>query len=322
MKKYHFNLFVILFVSLLSGCSLVHLAESVALLPVAIVDGVAGTHMVRSIDNGIKQSLRPGSPMDKQSIHAKLSGKTIFFNDTVAYLKANSNMEAIVKPNNNKQVKKTFWAVDNGEVWVNGLRYELREKDNIILVGISDQPLTMKNGDVENLTAQLENQLKQEAEKQAELEHKRAEEKAAQQQAEAEQLAQEKVEVEQHRAALDAKRKELEKQAEKEERCMKTPSCRAKKEREEHQRELAAKRGREEACDRLYTGKSVYIHVEHCTPGIFLLVRSTCSEEDLQAQITGISKANGVATAQITQRPNRVPNGYYGRSYEKNCSEF
>lgn len=303
MKNYHFKLFIISFAFLLSGCGLVHFVESVALLPVAIVDGVVGTNMTGSITSGLNELEKPGKKMDKQSIQIELSGKTIYPYGAVAYL--NTNGESLFKDNKESQVKKYKWfAKEDGIICIaKDVCYGIRKKDNSILYGKFNEQLIIKRGDTDNLFSLFDRQQKQEAEKKAELERKKAEEKAAQERAEAEQkLAQQKAEVEQKRLA------------EAEERCMKTPSCRAKKEREQrqreheqHQRDLASQRQKAKTCDRLYVGKTVVF-------GRSCLIFFGCT--DVPGEIIGLSKENGVATVKSTGQV------WHGQTVEKSCSDL
>lgn len=126
MKNYHFKLFIIIFTSLLSGCSLVHLVESVALLPVAVVDGVIGTKMHSGITSGLSELERPGKRMDKQTIRTELSGKTFYPSPYIAYLYTNG--DALLKRDN--RIDKYKWSVEKeGEICIAGdICYPLRKK--------------------------------------------------------------------------------------------------------------------------------------------------------------------------------------------------
>lgn len=277
MKNYYFKLLVIFFSALLSGCTLFRSVETVALLPVMVVDKVIGTNMTRSIDRGInngiesidagiKQSMRPGSPMDKQSIKTELSGKTIYISGNPVYL--NANGDALF---NSLRIEQYKWTVEkDGQICIIGnYCYEIRKKDNTILYlyGQKDEVLTVKEGDAEKLETHFVTQQEEDAIKKAEWERKQAEEKAAQERAEAEQkLAQEKAEAERRLAEqkAEAEQKRL---AAIEEKCMRTPSCRAKRERaerieaarrakEERQRQIIAKQESKRACNGFYVGKT------------------------------------------------------------------
>jgi hypothetical protein len=161
MKNYHFKLFIISFAFLLSGCSLVHLVESVALLPLAIVDGVVGTNMTGSITSGLNELEKPGKKMDKQSIQIELSGKTIYPYGAVAYL--NANGEALFKDNKDNQVKRYRWIPqEDGTLCVaKGVCYQVRKKDNSVLYGKFNEQLIIKRGDTENLFSLFDRQQKQ-----------------------------------------------------------------------------------------------------------------------------------------------------------------
>jgi len=67
---------------------------------------------------------------------------------------------------------------------------------------------------------------------------------------------------------------------------------------------------RARVCDRLYIGKVVHVKLGICL--------GVCVYTTPEALITGISKTDGVATAQITERSHSD----FGRSYERPCSDF
>lgn len=156
----NFKLLVIFSTLILSGCSLFNLAESVALIPVAITDGVIGTHMAKSIDGGIQETLRPGNKMEKQSIQTELLGKTIYTIDSIVFF--DERGESISK--RNSRMYKDKWVVNNGEVCISNSCYEMRKKDSTILYGSNDERISVKAGDAENLREKFENQTKADSE--------------------------------------------------------------------------------------------------------------------------------------------------------------
>ncbi|MCF7998496.1 MAG: cell envelope integrity protein TolA [Methylovulum sp.] len=300
------KLFFVLFTAALSaGCGLIHgvtsLSTSVALIPVAIGDGVLGTNMASSARNGVEEAFKEGKLMQSDDIKNEISNSTLHTPSSIIFLDENGTALSEEK----KRIVQDKWIVKTGELCIpNKFCYEIRTKNNQLLCPVD---ISFRKGDGAGLSTRLERQIKDDNQKLAEIERKKAEERAVQQRAEAEQkIAQQQAEAEQKRLAAE------------EEQCMATPKCRAKKEAEQKKREVEAQRQREQACDRLYTGKTVDIHVEHCY-GRWM--GGGCYEAYLQAQITGISKENGVATARITEQKSAWGE-YYGRSYEKSCSDF
>lgn len=150
------KLIIIFSTLILSGCGLFNLAEKVALIPVAITDGVIGTHMAKSIDGGIQETLRPGNKMEKQGIQTELLGKTIYTIDSIVFF--DDRGESISK--RNSRIFKNKWIANNGEVCISNNCYEIRKKDSTILYGSNNERISIKAGDAENLREKFENQTK------------------------------------------------------------------------------------------------------------------------------------------------------------------
>lgn len=249
MKNYRL-LFILLCVSILSGCGIAKGVTRIALMPVqlatAVIDGVTGKRMDLSgkLDDGVNEAFKPGSKMESQAIKSQFSGTTFYYSTSyVAFLKADGT--ALLKQNKNDTVEQAKWTTSTGQLCINKDCHEIRVKNKELLIGSA----TYKKGDAESLTAKLEAQLKQEAEKRAEAERKAAEEKVARERAEAEQkLAQQKYEAEQKLAQQKAEAEEK--------RCQASAKCRAQKEKE--QREATARHAKEEAeaCAHVYAGKT------------------------------------------------------------------
>ncbi len=157
MKKIYFRVFVIFFTSLLSGCAVLNLAKNIALIPVAIADGVLRTDMRGSINSGIKETLKPGSKLEKQKIITKLSGKTLYSSNSIIYFGEDGN--AILKKDN--RINKGKWIANNGQVCISSDCYEIREKNKTILYGYNNEVISFKEGDYEKFTAKLNKQIKQ-----------------------------------------------------------------------------------------------------------------------------------------------------------------
>jgi hypothetical protein len=81
---------------------------------------------------------------------------------------------------------------------------------------------------------------------------------------------------------------------------------------EAKRREASERYDREHACDRLYTGKPVkFTQGEQCSGGGYFGGPRHCDTPWFDAEIVGVSKSNGLATARAQ-----------GKLFEKTCSEF
>lgn len=293
MKNYCL-LCVLICTSILSGCGLGKVVTSVALLPVniatGVVDTVTGTKMTRGLHNAVDEAFKSGQKMEASAIKTAFSNTTFHVVPYTAFLKADGS--ALLKKKENDTIEQARWTASIGQLCINKDCFEIRAKDREILTNTG---FYYKKGDTENFDAKIDAQVRNEAEKRAEAERKKAEEQAAQVRAETEQrIAQQKAEAE-------------------EARCMASSQCRAEKERKERERQAEAQREREQACERLYSGKAVEIRIESCG----FIFTSDCHTYNYDALITGVSVKNGLATAKIVESGR-----YYGKTYEKSCSNF
>jgi len=116
----NFKLFFVLFTAALSaGCGLIHgvtsLSTSVALIPVAIGDGVLGTHMARSARNGVEEAFKEGKLMQSDDIKS----------------------ETVRKINPNLKVGPSDWVVNDGACALtfpeNLIRQKIKDRDGFNL---------------------------------------------------------------------------------------------------------------------------------------------------------------------------------------------
>ena len=338
MKTHHIKLPIILFIFLLSGCGLVKdiatVPVGVAMIPVAVADGVFRTNMTGSIGNTLDEAFKEGKKMEADSIKRELSNTTLYLDHINAQMFIREDGEAISKDKD--RLVKNKWTTSLGSLCISNIDcYEIREKNNKLYCA---EYIRFEKGDPEHFGYKLEEQTRQDnLKKLAEADKKRAEAEALERKQRTDPMyekasalsqalnCEEALELDRLAQSQDGRKHSDNDKSDGyqisfkgcqerivEAKCMATPKCRAKKEQEERQRQAEAQRHREQSCDHLYAGKAVTIRVKDC--GFF-----SCHDYNVDGVITGISKANGVATAQATERGY---SSFYGKLYEKSCSDF
>ncbi|MCF7988539.1 MAG: hypothetical protein K9L60_13370 [Methylovulum sp.] len=311
------KLFFVLFTAALSaGCGLIHgvtsLSTSVALIPVAIGDGVLGTHMARSARNGVEEAFKEGKLMQSDDIKRELSNTTLYLDGRNAQIFIREDGEAISKDKD--RLAKNKWTTSLGSLCISNINcYEIREKDNKLYCA---EYIRFEKGDPEHFGYKLEEQTRQDdLKKLAEADKKRAEAEALEREQLADPLYEkasalsqalncdEALQLDRLAQSQDGRKHSDNDQSDGyrisfkgcqerivEAKCMATPKCRAKKEQEERQRQAEAQRQREyeraHQCDHIYAGRTF-----DAPGGVFQIVQTY--------QVIGYSSRTGKVTIRL-----------------------
>ena len=313
MKAYHIKLPIILLASLLSGCGLVKniamVPAGVAMIPIAVADGVLRTNMTGSIGNTLDEAFKEGKKMEADSIKRELSNTTLYLDGRNAKIFIREDGVAISKDKD--RLAKNNWTTSLGSLCISNINcYEIREKDNKLYCA---KDIRFEKGDPEHFGYKLEEQTRQDnLKKLAEADKKRAEAEALERKQrtdpmyeKASALSQalscdEALQLDRLAQSQDGRKHSASDQSDGyqisfkgcqerivEAKCMATPKCRAQKEQEERQRQAEAQRQREykraHQCDHIYAGRTF-----DAPGGVFQIVQTY--------QVIGFSPRTGKVT--------------------------